>query len=221
MVLVWSTCDSTLALDIELTPSPTDFSHTRNYSSETAPPRFREDLAYNQPVGTIGPGDSIDITLRFPEPLQMEDYFSERSFFLRAKLLRGTPVSGFNQILDTDLTLIGQVDLNRESTGDGGWLGGLTVEQSVTTTLTPTSDSGRISALRWTYTAPDWTPSDTEVAFEFLASMQTRGFDPSELPDPQRDLITFVPEQSGLALCFVAWFSLGTCRQWASGLSRF
>lgn len=218
MVLMWSVCDQTNGLELALSPKPSDFSHPKGYSE--SPTNYREDLVYRLPVGTISPGEAVDIKLNFPGALQLENYFTGRHFSLRASLSNtiGIPISS-NRDLDTHLALLEKSSLIQEFTTDRGSLGSLIDPQSVVTTLvrqwigttlTPTSDFGRVGALNWAYTAPDWTSSDTELTFEFLVSIQTRGFDSSEFPDPQRDLITFVPEPAGLILGLVGFTFLGS-----------
>lgn len=195
---------------VDLDLSPGDFTHTRAYRESSSTTDFREDLRYTTPVGLIGPSEPITVRLNFAEPIQLEDFYSGKDFFLRMQLLRGSPVSGYNKPLTTTLNMTGLVDLSAGTPGGGGWLSeieGGTVEHEVAATLTPTETFGQFSGVEWTYTSPNWTPNNTDVRLEFLLTFQTREISPNVLPDPGRDLITFVPEPSTAAI-FVGAMSM-------------
>lgn len=188
---------------VNLDLSAGNFTHTRVYRQNSSTTDFREDLRYATPVGLIGPNEPITVRLNFSEPIQLEDFYSGKDFFLRMQLLRGSAVSGYNENLTTTLDVTGLVDLSTETLGSGGWLSeieGGTVEHEVAAHLTPTETFGQFGGADWTYTSPSWTPDNTDVRLEFLLTLQTRDISPSVLSDPGRDLITFVPEPSTAAL---------------------
>jgi hypothetical protein len=193
------TCRTLLAFSLDLNLSPNDFTRHHVYSATSSGAAYTDAIFFTLPGLSISSGDPVDVRANLLQPVRMEDYFNGAPFSAYAQLMRGNPPPTFPQTFSSSLTLPGAQNLALASTEHTAWSSvPSTFRQFAILSVTPTAEFGQISALEWHYTAPSWTPPGGSVNLQL--SFQIVYGSGVPFADPERNLVTFLPEPAAPTL---------------------
>ncbi|MEO0587490.1 MAG: PEP-CTERM sorting domain-containing protein [Planctomycetota bacterium] len=153
---------------------------------------------------TLDPGETVSLDLAFPEPLNVESFFTGERFDLLVQFSNESLAEDatFN-VIDTNFaqpaTLLGADNFAEivETASSVRQTFGSRWEVNSQHRLVPDTGFGELTGLTWEFTAPDFVLTSTDVNFRFSVETSVTA---GTIDDPGRDLITLVPEPASLAL---------------------
>jgi hypothetical protein len=194
-------------LTISESLSERDITRERSLTqSATALDSYREDITFELTDLSLSPGDDVSLQLDFSGPLTLEGYFASPNFNLDLYLFNGPIISGSNEGVPDEPVPVGLDNATSFSTFSSGWDGSTFVNLTGSVAVSaPIGGNASLDGLTWDFAAPDWVATATTVDFRFVVTHQYRT---DTVIDPERNLITFIPEPTSLGLVGIGSLAL-------------
>ena len=191
---LFSSCipSNAIGLEVNLNLAPDDFARFRSYRQGTASTAYGESLSYEATVGALKAGDLVHIRINLLQPVLIENY-TGATYGVTMQLAKSAPPPMNVQAYSSSLTLPNLLNAEAISQQAYGSTSILTwFSQPATVGVLPTSNIARIGAIDWTYTAPNWTPTNSSVDLDVVIHMERA--EVVSFPEPDHLFLTFVPE---------------------------